>query len=93
MAVGAACMDDVVLYFDGFYFMDDCMMGMSPNIIMTMYDLCVYDIVGLCTCVICFPRYFIIYCGAVKLWGNANTHLQGISLKVPEHDEELSQVH
>ena len=38
-------------------------------------------------------EYFIINCGAVELWGNANTLLQGISLKVPEHDGELNQVH
>ena len=61
------------------------MMGMSPNIIMTMYDLCVYDMVGLRTCVYTF-QLFIIYCGAVELWDNANTRLQGIRFKVSEHD-------
>ena len=43
VAVGAACVDYAMLYFDGLYFVDDCMMSMSPNIIMTMYDLGVYD--------------------------------------------------
>ena len=67
------------------------MMGMSLNI--TMYDLCVYVMVGLHTCILRIPNYIIIYCGVVELWGNANTRLQGISLKVSEHDGELSQVH
>ena len=66
------------------------MMGMSPNII--MYDLRVYDMIG-CARVFYVFHYLINYCGAVELWGNANARLQGISLKVPEHDGELSQVH
>ena len=52
VAVGAAYYDYVVLYYNGHHFVDDYMMGMSPNII--MYDLCAYDMVGLRTCVYTF---------------------------------------
>ena len=46
---------------------------------MMMYDLCVYNMIG-CARVFTHSEYFIIiYCGAVELWGNANTHLQGLS--------------
>ena len=40
-----------------------------------------------------FNILLLLYCRAAKLWGKANTRLQGISLKVPEQDVELNQVH
>ena len=72
-----------MMYFDELYFVDDYMMGMSPN--MMMYDLRVYDMIG-CAHVFYVFHYLINYCGAVEFLGNANTHLQVISLKVSEHD-------
>ena len=80
----------MMLYYVGLcILLDDCMMGMSPN--MTMYDLCVYDMIG-CARVFYVFNYFNTCCGTVALWGNANTRLQGISLKVPEHDVELNRL-
>ena len=60
VAVGAAYADDDydVFWLD-MYFVDDCMMGMSPN--MMMYDLHVYDIIGLRTCVLRIPVIFLLF--------------------------------
>ena len=58
---------------------------------MMMYDSYVYDMI-VCARVT-YAFYYLLFISLGQTLGHANTRLQGISLKVPEHDGQLSQVH